>query len=156
MINICKLFEDYERWYSTNTHKWSTTIFVQIVHTPSLLTKYAYLGVSNLLHYAQTLIPLADYNHIDWHCKIYVQARRCVDLNFVTTLHISDSSLFMKNNWTFNCEKNLLSTSIMKPAISFLVSLLIKSAWLILITFLFSVVAHWIFENFKFTQILYL
>ena len=133
--NICKQFEDYERWYSTNTHKWSKTIFVQIVHIPSLLTKYAYLDVSNLLHYAQTLIPLADYSNIDWHCKVYVQAKRCVDLNFVTTLHISDSSFFMKIIKRSIAKKNLLSTSIMKPAISFLVSLLIKSAWLILITF---------------------
>ena len=77
--------------------------------TPSLLTKYAHLGVCSLPHYAQTLIPLPDYNYIDWHCKIYVQAKKCVDLNSVTTRQISDSSLPIKNNQTFNCEKNYCS-----------------------------------------------
>ena len=74
--------------------------------------------------YAHTTIPLVDYSHIDGHCKANVQARICVDLNSVTTHQISESSLLLKNKFTSKLGKNLLATSIMKPTISFLVSLL--------------------------------
>ena len=116
------------------------------MHIPSLFTKYAYLDVSNQVHYAQTLIPLADYSNIDRHCKIYVQARRCVNLNFVTTLHISDSSLFMKiikrsiaKKSTFNINYETCNFFFGKSANQICMADFDHLK--------FSVVAHWIFEK---------